>query len=85
VDSSYALSDGRKFKDIQEFKALALENPEQVAHCVVEKLATYLTGAPLQFADRAVVHEILEQTRADHYGLRALLHAVIQSRLFTQK
>jgi hypothetical protein len=85
VDPSYALNDGRKFKDIQEFKALALENPEQIAHCVVEKLATYLTGAPLQFADRAVVHEILEQTRADQYGLRALLHAVIQSRLFTQK
>jgi mono/diheme cytochrome c family protein len=85
VDPSYALNDGRKFKDIQEFKALALENPEQIAHCVLEKLATYLTGAPLQFADRAVVHEILEQTRADQYGLRALLHAVIQSRLFTQK
>lgn len=85
VDPAYALNDGRRFKDIQEFKALALENPEQIAHCVVEKLAIYLTGAPLQFADRAVVHEILNQARADDYRLRDLLHAVIQSPLFTRK
>ncbi len=85
VDPAYALQDGRPFKDILEFKKLALENQEQIAHCVVEKLATYLTGAPLQFADRQTVESILHQCKSEPYGLRSLLHAVIQSDLFTRK
>ncbi len=85
VDPAYALQDGRPFKDILEFKKLALENQEQIAHCVVEKLATYLTGAPLQFADRQTVESILHQSKSEQYGLRSLLHAVIQSDLFTRK
>jgi hypothetical protein len=85
VDPAYSLRDGRPFKDIREFKTLALENEEQIAHCVVEKLATYLTGAPLQFADRKTVESILRQAKSEQYGLRTLLHAVVQSDLFTRK
>ncbi|MEY5024916.1 MAG: hypothetical protein RLZZ244_444 [Verrucomicrobiota bacterium] len=85
VDPAYTLHDGRPFKDVLEFKKLALENPEPIAHCVVEKLATYLTGAPLQFADRKTVETLLHQTQPDHYGLRSLVHAIVQSELFTRK
>jgi hypothetical protein len=85
VDPTYSLRDGRPFKDIREFKTLALGNQEQIAHCVVEKLATYLTGAPLQFADRKTVESILHQAKPEQYGLRTLLHAVVQSDLFTRK
>jgi len=85
VDPSYALADGRTFKDVDGFKQLILANPGQLAHCVTEKLIAHLTGANLQFADREVVESIVAKTKARDYGLRSLLHEVIQSRVFTQK
>jgi hypothetical protein len=85
VDPSYQLEDGTAFANVTELKALLLQNPKQIAHCVVEKLATHLTGAPLQFADRQTVDQILHHTAPGGYGIRSLLHSVIQSRLFTEK
>jgi hypothetical protein len=85
VDPSYTLADGRAFRDIDEFKQLLLAHPEQLARCVVEKLIAHLTGATPQFADREVVTEIVSRTRPGDFGLRDLLHEVIQSRLFLHK
>lgn len=85
VDPSYLLADGRAFKDVDEFKALLLAHPERLAQCVTEKLMVYLTGARVQFADREVVDAIVAKTKANHYGLRSLLHEIIQSRVFTHK
>jgi len=85
VDPSYALADGRAFKDVDEFKQLLLVQPEQLAHCVTEKLIVYLTGARVQFADREVVEAIVAKTKTSSFGLRSILHEVIQSRLFSNK
>jgi len=85
VDPSYALADGRAFKDVDEFKQLLLVQPEQLAHCVTEKLIVYLTGARVQFADREVVEAIVTKTKTSSFGLRSILHEVIQSRLFSNK
>jgi hypothetical protein len=52
---------------------------------MVEKLAIYATGAPPDFADRAAIEQIVHDTRAEHHGLRSLLHAVIQSPMFLCK
>jgi len=39
----------------------------------------------LQFADREVIEAIVHRAASKDYGLRTLLHGVIQSRLFTHK
>lgn len=85
VDPSFAMADGRPFKDVDEFKQLILAQPEQLARCVTEKLITHFTGAQMQFADREVVEAIVHRTASSNYGLRTLLHEVIQSRVFTHK
>lgn len=85
VDATGMLVDGRRFTDIDEFKRLLLADPGQIAHCLAEKLIIHLTGATIQFADRKVVEEIVERTAAGGHGVRSLVHAVVQSRLFTQK
>jgi hypothetical protein len=85
VDPSYKLADGREFLDVDAFKQLLLAHPEQIAHCMTEKLITYLTGARVQFADREVVEAIVKRAASNHYGLRTLVHEVIQSRVFTHK
>jgi hypothetical protein len=85
VDPSFAMADGRTFKDADEFKRIILADPEQLARCVTEKLITHFTGAPIQFADREVIEAIVQKTEANDYGLRTLLHEVIHSRAFTHK
>ncbi len=85
VDPAYTLPDGRKFSDVDEFKRLLLTDPEQLARCVTGKLLTHLTGARPEFADREVIEGILRRAKPGGYGLRTLLHEIIQSRLFLQK
>jgi hypothetical protein len=82
---SYTLEDGRAFEDIDGFKQLLLSDQEQLARAFTEKLVAHLTGARMQFADRAVVAEIVKRVQKDGYGVRSLLHEVIQSRLFREK
>ena len=85
VDPSYALADGRRFKDIDEFKQLLLAHPEQLAHCLAEKLTIHLTGGRIQFADREPLEHIVTQARTKDFGVRTLLMEVILSRLFLRK
>jgi len=86
VDSAGVLTDGRSFKDIREFKQLLLKNDEQtVARNLVGQLTTYGTGAPVGFADRKTVQEILDKTRASGYGVRDIVHGIVASDLFRNK
>jgi len=85
VDSSGALADGRAFKDISELKALFLEDERVIARNLVRQFIVYSTGAPISFADRIHVEKILDRCEPSQYGVRSLIHAVIQSELFKIK
>lgn len=85
VDPAYALADGRTFSDIDGYTALMLADERQIARNLVGKLAAHLTGAEIEFADRAEVESILDRTAAGGHGVRSLLEEVIRSRLFTHK
>jgi len=86
VDSAGTLTDGRSFKDIREFKRLLLDHEElTVARNVVGQLTTYATGAPVGFSDREQVEEILNQTRTSGYGIRDIVHGIVESDLFRNK
>ena len=86
VDSAGALTDGRAFQDIREFKRLLLDREEQtVARNLVSQLATYATGAPIGFSDRKQVQEVLDKTRGSGYGVRDMVHGIVASELFRNK
>lgn len=86
VDAAGALPGGPAFSDIREFKQLLLTREERtVARNLVNQLTTYATGAPAGFAGRRQVDNILEQTRATGYGLRSIVHGIVQSELFQHK
>ena len=55
------------------------------ARNIAKQLTIYATGAPLRFSDRSVIEQILRQTQPTRYGLRSLIHAVVQSPLFREK
>jgi hypothetical protein len=85
VDPSGVLPDGEQFADIDEFKQLLLRDKDQLARSLAEKLVTYATGAAPRPADRLEIDVIVGRVREKNYGLRALLHEIVQSRLFQEK
>jgi hypothetical protein len=85
VDPTGELADGRKFRNVDELKQLLLRDREQLARALTEKLVTYATGAAPGPADRPEIEAIVRKLRARDYGLRALVHEVVQSKLFRDK
>ncbi len=76
---------GKAFKNIDDYKKILLEDKDQLARNLTEKLLIYSTGADIQFADREVVEQIVAALRVKNYGFRTLVHEVVQSRLFLSK
>ncbi len=86
VDASGELPDGGgAFKDIRGLKALLVRDEVQIARNLTSQLITYGTGAPVRFGDRAVVEQILQDTAAEGYGVRSLIHALVGTELFQSK
>ncbi len=85
VDATGELPDGRKFRDVRELKQLLLDDETPIARNLARQLAVYATGAPVRFADRAEIEQVLQRARARHYGVRSLVHEVVQSQLFLSK
>jgi hypothetical protein len=85
VDPSGQLMDGRQFSDVRQLKAMLLEDEAQVARNLMKQLTIYATGAPVGFSDRQELEEMLARTSADQYGVRSIVHEIVQSKLFQHK
>jgi hypothetical protein len=85
VDPSGEMSDGRKFRDIDEFRQFLLKNVDQIARGLTQKLLTYSTGGAPEASDRPEIEAMLARARAKNYGLRTLIHEIVQSRMFREK
>ena len=85
VDCGGQTSDGRPFKNIDDFRELLLKNPEVLARNLASKLILYSTGAEVDFADRPMVAKIVHENAAQRDGLRSLIHEVVGSEAFLSK
>jgi len=79
------MASGESFEDVRRFKELLLEDKDQIARCLTEKLLTYGLGRGLGFADRPAVSEIVKNVSVKNYGFRSLVHEVVLSQAFRQK
>ena len=85
VDSAGALPDGRAYKDVREFKNLVVKDEVPVARNLAKQLVVFATGAPVRFSDRAALEKILQRAATKQYGVRTLVHELVQSELFQTK
>ena len=85
VDASGRMTDGTSFSDIRGFKKILLEGKETFSRCLAEKMLTYAIGRSLDIGDRPHIDEIVEKLRARGYGLRDLVHLVVESRPFLNR
>lgn len=84
VEASYTMPDGRPFRDIDELKQILLEDKDQLARGLAEKLLIYSMGRGLRYSDRAVVNDVVAKCREKNYGFRSLIHEVVASKAFRQ-
>jgi hypothetical protein len=85
VDPTGELADGRTFQNIDEFKQLLVKEKDQLARAMVQRLTIYATGGATEAVDRPEVEAVLARAREKNYGLRTLVHELVQSRLFREK
>jgi hypothetical protein len=85
VDSSGQLPTGETFRDLTEFQKLVLRRPETLAANLIRQMLMFATGSEPHYSDRREIARILDQTRADEYGVRSLIEAIVQSDLFLTK
>ncbi|QDT16244.1 DUF1592 domain-containing protein [Alienimonas californiensis] len=85
VESSGDLPGAGAFADVTEFRERLRGMDRQIASNLLRRLTVYATGAPVSFADEAEFEAALDSLRPDGYGLRSMVHAVVQSELFRNK
>ena len=56
-----------------------------IARHLASQLLIFATGSRVNFSDRPALDRILARTAAGHYGVRALIHEIVQSELFQSK
>jgi hypothetical protein len=78
------MPDGRPFVDIREYKQLLLADETALPDALTRVLLTYSLGRNLGFSDRPEVARIVAAVKPNDYGLRSLIHEVVQSPAFRQ-
>jgi hypothetical protein len=85
VDASGDWPDGSPFQDVRELKSLLLKDQAELARNLTQQLAVYATGGRIRFSDRPQIAKILADSKKGGYGVRTLIHEIIQSDLFLNK
>lgn len=85
VDAADVLPDGRRFKNIDEYKQLLLQDKNQLARALTGKLVSYATGGTPSQSDQSEIDAIVTRIRPRDYGLRTLVQEIVQSKLFQEK
>lgn len=85
IESHGVLPDGTPFDDIHSFRKALRTYEEKIAHNLLEHFTIYATGAPLSFSDRPEAESILAAIKQDGYGIRSMIHELVQSVLFRSK
>jgi hypothetical protein len=82
VDATGQTPDGQPFNDIRRFKELLADDVDQITTGLTKKLLTYSMGRTVGFSDRPAIMEIVKKVSNQQYGLRSLIHEIVQSPTF---
>ena len=84
VDCSGKTPEGGAFANITELRKLLVAKPEALARGMARHLVTYATGTPVTALDQPAIDALVKSVGGE-YGLRSLIHGVVQSEVFRCK
>ncbi len=70
---------------IREFRDHLASQQDVLAKAFAIKLLTFATGREMGFSDREEIERIVAQSKSQGYGIRDLMHLVVQSEIFRRK
>jgi Protein of unknown function (DUF1592)/Protein of unknown function (DUF1588)/Protein of unknown function (DUF1585) len=79
------LPGGDRFTDVRELKTVLLQHEDRIAHNLLARLIVYAAGSPIGFSDRQEVDAMISRLEESEYGVRSMIHEVVQSRIFRHK
>lgn len=85
IDASGQLPSGDSFQDVVGFKQILSKKKPLFSRALAEKMLAYASGRQLEASDRPAVDKILEELESEGFGMRDLIHAVVQSEPFRSK
>jgi hypothetical protein len=85
VDTTGALANGTRFRDVADLRRILLRDERQIARNLLRQLTVYATGAPVRFGDRPAIEELLDGAAPRRFGVRSLLLSLVDSPLFRNK
>lgn len=85
IDATGTMPDGYAFTHVNDLKRYVVENLDQFANCLAEKLMTYATGRTLTYADREAIKPIVSANLENKEGFRDLIIALVSSEVFLTK
>ena len=75
---------GLKIKQANTNIMAKYKHENEIAKGLTRKLLTYALGRRIGFSDRDDVQNIANDVSKKNYGLRALVHAIVQSDIFAR-
>ena len=85
VDATGILESGEAFQDFRGLRDILAEDQNRLARSLTIKLLTFATGREMGFSDRAEIDRIVRESAEKNYGVRDLIHLVIDSSIFKKK
>jgi hypothetical protein len=83
IDPSGIITNGTPIDGLHSLRDLTVQNGDQFAQVVTEKLLTYAIGRGLEYQDMPMLRAVTREAAKDDYQFSALLMGVIQSPAFT--
>lgn len=81
-DTHGSLPDGRKFDGPNGLKSVLMADSERMARGLLKSVLTYAWGRPVGFGDEQEMSQIMSRWAKSDYGMRQLVHLVVQSDTF---
>ena len=86
IEPAGVMPDGkREFADFGEMKRHLVADREALLTGLTEAIMTYAVGRSIGFSDQERIEQLVKKTAASGYGLRTLVHNVVQSEPFLTK
>jgi hypothetical protein len=83
IDASSVTTTGKHLDGVESLREFTLENGDEFARVVLEKLLTYAIGRGLEYEDMPMLRALADDAAEHDYRFSALLLGVVESPAFT--